>query len=115
MEIPNDWFANERGNTWLMDDDGNHVMWVDVVYENIFDGLTLKGVKPKIRMEISICPNDYPGLNICMLTEQESTDEHLAKHIHEKCIGWYARKCNIEGVKIQDETIADISELADTN
>lgn len=101
MEIPNDWFANERGNTWLMDDDGNHVMWVDVT--------------PTTRMEISICPRDYPGLNVCMLTEQESTDEHLAKHIHEKCVGWYARKCNIEGVKIQDETIADISELADTN
>jgi hypothetical protein len=93
MEIPNDWFANERGNTWLMNDDGNHVMWVNVT--------------PTIRMEISICPNDYPGLNICILSEAESTDEHLAKHIHEKCIGWYVRKCNIEGVVVDsDDTIA---------
>jgi hypothetical protein len=93
MEIPNDWFANERGNTWLMDDDDNHVMWVNVT--------------PFIRMEVSICPNDYPGLNICVLSEAESTDEHLAKHIHEKCIGWYVRKCNIEGVVVDsDDTIA---------
>jgi hypothetical protein len=101
MEIPNDWFANERGNTWLMDDDGNHVMWVNVT--------------DKIRMEISICPRDYPGLNVCVLSEQESTDEHLSKHIHEKCVGWYARKCNIEGVRIEDDMIADISETVDTN
>ena len=93
MDIPENWFANERGNTWLMDDDGNHVMWVNV--------------NDKIRMEISICPNDYPGLNICILSEAESTDEHLAKHIHEKCVGWYARKCNIEGVVVDsDDTIA---------
>jgi len=96
MEIPNDWFANERGNTWLMDDDGNHVMWVNVTN--------------KIRMEINICPQDYPGLNICMLNEEQSTDEHLAKHIHEKCVGWYARKCNIKGVTIEDDIIADVSE-----
>lgn len=93
MDIPENWFANERGNTWLMDDDGNHVMWVNV--------------NDKVRMEISICPNDYPGLNICILSEAESTDEHLAKHIHEKCVGWYARKCNIEGVVVDsDDTIA---------
>ncbi len=93
MDIPENWFANERGNTWLMDDDGNHVMWVNV--------------NDNIRMEISICPNDYPGLNICILSEAESTDEHLAKHIHEKCVGWYARKCNIEGVVVDsDDTIA---------
>ena len=101
MEIPNDWFANERGNTWLMDDDGNHVMWVYVT--------------PTIRMEISICPRDYPGLNVCLLTKEESTDEHLAKHIHEKCAGWYARKCNIKGVTIEDDMIVDVSETADTN
>jgi hypothetical protein len=93
VDIPENWFANERGNTWLMDDDGNHVMWVNV--------------NDKVRMEISICPNDYPGLNICILSEAESTDEHLAKHIHEKCVGWYARKCNIEGVVVDsDDTIA---------
>lgn len=101
MEIPNDWFANERGNTWLVDDDGNHVMWV-----NITD---------KIRMEISICPQNYPGLNVCILSLEHSTDEHLAKHIHEKCVGWYARKCNIEGVRIEDDTIIDTSETVDTN
>lgn len=102
MQISNDWFANERGNTWLMDDDGNHVIWVNV--------------SDKIRMEITICPQDYPGLNICILNEQESTDEHLAKRIHGHCVGWYARKCNIQGVVVDsDDTIADISETADTN
>lgn len=101
MEIPNDWFANERGNTWLMDDDGNHVMWVNVT--------------DKIRMEISVCPQNYPGLNVCILSLEHSSDEHLAKHIHEKCVGWYARKCNIEGVRIEDDMIADISETVDTN
>jgi hypothetical protein len=97
MEIPDDWFSNERGNTWLVNDDGNHVAWLDMT--------------PTIRMEISICPGNYPGLNVCMLSEAESTDEHLAKHIHENCIGWYVRKCNIQGVRIEDDEVADISEV----
>jgi hypothetical protein len=86
MEIPNDWFSNERGNTWLMDDDGNHVAWLDVT--------------PTVRMEVSICPGNYPGLSVSILSEEESTDEHLADHIQGKCVGWHVRKCNIEGVEI---------------
>ena len=97
MQIPDNWFADERGNTWLMNDDGNHVLWVRM--------------NDKIRMEVTIYPGNYPGFYAAMLPENESTDEHLSEHINKKCVGWQVRKCNIEGVNVDaDGMIADTAD-----
>jgi hypothetical protein len=87
MEFPDNWFANERGNTWLMDDDGNHVMYVNVT--------------PKVRMEIMIFPADSPGLHVSLLSEEDSTDERLSKYILDNFGGWYAKRLNIEGIEAE--------------
>lgn len=96
VEVKENWFANERGNTWLMDDDGNHIIYVDVT--------------PKNRMEITIRPEDYPGFSVSMLKDSDSTDEHLSKHINQNYGGWNVRKCNIEGVELDGQMVAEISD-----
>lgn len=72
----------ERGNTWLTNGE-NHVAWFR-------EGKTTW-------LEIAINPQNYPGFEIQVI---DSTEEELCQHIHEKCHGWYSRKCNILGVNL---------------
>lgn len=76
---------NERGNTWLMQED-NHVAW-----------FTLENGQ---RLEVSVTPGNYPGFLVTILPPEMSTDEHLTKHIHDKCDGWTVCRCNIHGVRV---------------
>jgi len=74
----------ERGETWLICDD-QHIAWF-----SIDDNLWI---------EASIVPGNYPGFNITVI---ESSTEKLAAHIQKVCAGWFARKCNIEGVELDE-------------
>ena len=89
MEIPEDWMASEKGNTWLSDDDGNHVAWLKI-------GERL--------VEISVTPGNSPGLWARLLPEEESP-ESVARHINRNLQGWLVRRCNIEGVKIDHDNM----------
>ena len=89
MEIPNDWMASEKGNTWLCDDDGNHVAWFQV------DGRHL---------EVSVTPGNSPGFYIRALPDEENKPEKIARHINKNLSGWHVRRCNIEGVNIDPDS-----------
>lgn len=93
--LPENFRVNELGNTWLTDE-LNHVIWIDIP-------------NTKQRLEIAITPDNYPGLSIALLEPEKSTDQHLANHIHQHCNGWNVRKCNIDGVNINNLTITDPS------
>ena len=88
MELPDDWMASERGNTWLSDDDGNHVAW-------------LKSGSRFI--EVSVTPGNTPGLWVRLLGEEESSERKIANHINKHLKGWTVRRCNIEGVKLDSD------------
>ena len=81
----------ERGNTWIVNEDQTkHLAYIRLGQEDNND-------KPVYTwLEISICTENYPGLNVALV---HKTEAEIAKHIREKCEGHYARKCNIEGVK----------------
>lgn len=82
----------ERGNT-LLEMDGSMVAWLDLVDDQ--------------RLEVSWCPNNYPALNVSVVS---LTDEQLASHINSKCRGWIIRKCNVEGVNVDGDYVADPDE-----
>lgn len=89
MEIPDDWMANEKGNTWLCDDDGNHVAWL----------------KMGDRMlEVTVTPGNSPGLFVRLLGSDEGP-EAISKHINDNLSGWTVRRCNFEGVNVEQGTI----------
>jgi len=75
----------ERGNVWL-DNDNQHIAWLRLPGENQW-------------LEISISPDNYPGLNVNTRT---LTDDELTAHIHKNCGDWYVRKCNLDGVKFDE-------------
>lgn len=88
--IPNDWFATERGNTWLISGENDaHIIWVDLP-----DGS---------KLEVSVCTKNYPGVGISILSEDEATNESIQKRIAKYYDGWYARKCNIPNITIDSE------------
>lgn len=90
MELPDDWMANEKGNTWLCDDDGNHVAWL----------------KAGDRMlEVTVTPGNSPGLFVRLLGSDEGPDT-IARHINDNLSGWTVRRCNIEGVRVEQNTVA---------
>lgn len=89
MTIPEDWMASEKGNTWLCDDDGNHVAWLKMGDRIV---------------EVSVTPDNSPGLWIRLLGPDEGHSS-IAKHINENLSGWSVRRCNIEGVNIEQGTI----------
>jgi hypothetical protein len=89
MEMPEDWMASEKGNTWLSDDDGNHVAWLKVGERMV---------------EISVTPGNSPGLWARLLPEDENP-ETIAKHINRNLQGWTVRRCNLEGVRIDHDNM----------
>ena len=74
----------ERGNIWLTQtEEGYHAAYFHL--RNVGDGKMLL-------LEVSIVPENYPGFNVGLV---EITPEDLAKHLNEKCNGWYVRKLNL--------------------
>jgi len=74
----------EKGNIWLCDEDGNQMAW-------------LRLEKPNTWQEISIFPDNYPGLEVY---ETEGTDEELAEHIKDHFAGWFVKKCNLDEITL---------------
>jgi hypothetical protein len=89
MQIPEDWMASEKGNTWLCDDDGNHVAWLKM-------GERL--------VEISVTPGNSPGLWARLLPEDEG-EEQIVKHINVNLQGWTVRRCNFNGVEVGSDNM----------
>jgi hypothetical protein len=86
-----EWMASEKGNTWLCDDDGNHVAWLKM------EGRIL---------EVSITPDNNPGLYARLLSPDECSENKLAEHINKNLKGWLVRRSNIEGIKVKDGMIS---------
>jgi hypothetical protein len=82
------WTDCERRNVWLTNGEGDHYALID-----------LKG---NVRLEISINMANYPGLNVAII---DADDAKCANRIMVRFGGWYVRKCNIEGVNIEDDEI----------
>lgn len=90
FQLDQDFYACERGNTWLeQQGTGNHVAWF-----KLDDGHFL---------EVAVEPANYPGFKVAVVAE---TEAGLARHINEKCQGWLVRKCNTEGVKSENGCVA---------
>lgn len=85
--VPVTLHETERGNIWLADDDGNHNAWIKLPGENQW-------------LEISIRPDNYPGLNVNTVTVSKSD---LATHINSNFEGWTVRKLNLKGVALDDQ------------
>lgn len=80
------WSACERGNALFnSQDSGDFTAYLQ---------------KPdKVWLEIDYRQGNYPALNVA---ELEITEQELANHINTRLGGWYAAKCNIEGVKLDE-------------
>lgn len=81
--------ASEKGNTWLCDDDGNHVAWLKMGDQIL---------------EVSVTPDNSPGLWARFLPPDEVPS--IAEHINKNLVGWSVRRLNIEGVKVEDGMVA---------
>ena len=89
IQVPHDWMASEKGNTWLCDDDGNHVAWIRVGDHFI---------------EVSVTPDNSPGLWVRVWGDTgEKAERGIVKHINKSLKGWTVRRCNLEGVGIDSE------------
>lgn len=92
-EIPENWIECERGNSWFLTEDGS-------------DQLLFFRLPDDRMIEVSIYPENYPGAHISLLSASEfksgKPTQTLLDHIHENCDGWVVRKCNLEGVNIED-------------
>ena len=76
---------SERGNTWLANDGGDHAAWIRL--------------NDKQFLEITITPDNYPGLQVSI---KETSEKKLVRHINKNLKGWFVRKCNVTGVKIDE-------------
>lgn len=87
----------ERGNIWVSEDgSGNHGAYI--LLRNLPD-------ERMLLLEIAITPANYPGLDVNVI---EITAEDLAKHLNNRCMGWFVHKMNLvlEGsVVIEDHYI----------
>lgn len=82
----------ERGGTLLVTEDGSMVAWLPV------------GDK---FLEVTYNPDNYPALNV---VPTDLTEAQIVKHINDNLVGWYVRKCNLEGVRVgkaDDVIVAD--------
>ena len=100
IELPNNWEATDRGNTVLRSPDSNAmVAW-----------LALPNGR---RLEISYNPENYPALEVTVLSEQASSDENLAKHIQKNLAEWLIVRLNIPDVKEDGGAVAYIEGVSD--
>ena len=86
-----DWIASEKGNTWLCDDDGNH--------------FALLKMGDRI-LEVSVTPDNNPGLWARLLSPEECPPVKIAEHINKNLSGWYVRRLSVDGVTVEDGMVA---------
>jgi hypothetical protein len=74
-QIPDNWSTTEKGkgNVWFSDE-GRHVIWIVLP-----DGR---------RMEIFVDPNKRPGLNVRVLSKEDSHDAKIAAWIKGNLSCW---------------------------
>lgn len=80
----------ERGNVSLSDGNGSEILWV---MENNTAVLA-----------VSFTPDNYPAWQVhtCNISSED-----LAEHINQNLGGWYIRKMNIDGVKRDQDQVAE--------
>ena len=76
---------SECGNTWLSSESGGNYILIGL---NINDNDS----ETSQFLEISILPENYPGLNVCTVTEYV---KNIVEHIQERYEGWVCRKWNL--------------------
>jgi len=76
---------SECGNTWLSSESGGNYILIGL---NINDNDS----ETSQFLEISILPENYPGLNVCTVTEYV---KNMIDHIQERYEGWNCRKWNL--------------------
>src|SRR3990172_6069491 len=102
ITLEHDFSDCERGNTWLVNDD----LTIQLAYIRL--GQEDNTEKPACAwLEISICTENYPGLRVALV---HKTEVELAQHITKECGGMYVRKCNIEGVKVEDGQVVGLDD-----
>lgn len=94
LTIPGDWSETEKGNTLLQGRDG----------ENLLAWITLPGGR---KLEIEFSPDCSPALDVRILSAEAGDDTALAKRINTDYAGWYVRRCNVQGVKVEGDYIAE--------
>lgn len=83
IEISENFAVNERGNTWLMDDGGNHVAYFRLPNSDC-------------KLEVTVTPENYPGFCVKIIPADKATDEILGNHINSLLKrGWTIQKNNI--------------------
>jgi len=88
----------ERGNTWLIEDHRQLFlarMEPDILGPGGGEPLTYYW------LQINIVPANYPGFNITTITSSEAK---LAAHITKEWPGAFAKRCNINGVRLSEES-----------
>lgn len=89
--LPPDWADCERGNTYLVSDDGDsRIAWI-----------TLAG---SLRLEIDIVSDNYPALTVRLV---DKTDAELATHILRELGGWYVKKINLNDPRLANLSAGD--------
>jgi hypothetical protein len=81
----------ERGNNLFVTDDGDLFFIAELSKGNW--------------LQVSYHSSNYPAftLNTIQATEQE-----VATHINENLLGWYARKCNLDGVHLAGDYVSEL-------
>jgi hypothetical protein len=77
--------VNEKGNVYLTNEDGGcHLAFLSTGNTNQW-------------LQVQIIPENYPSLNVKLI---EASDEMLAKQINEQNAGWFVKKANLPGIKM---------------
>jgi len=76
---------SERGNTWLTNEEGNHLILV---------GLNINEDDSELSqlIQISIIPENYPGFNMDTINTYMADLKHDIQDYNE---GWFVRKWNL--------------------
>lgn len=83
VTLPTDFEETERGNVWLMTEDGTgHNAWIRLTDD--------------YWLEIEIRPDNYPGLSVATI---RLTEGELLRHILTHCGGMSIRKVNLPGAE----------------
>ena len=87
IQLPENWMETERGNT-LLCCESSMVAWLKI--------------DDYMKMEIEYEPANYPALHVGIV---QLPDEKLAAHINSKLVGWTVLKCNVDGVKMNSDSV----------
>lgn len=94
VTLPADFEADERGNVWLMTEDGTgHNIWIDLGND--------------CWLEIELRPENFPGLSVATLCL--SCDE-LKRHIFTHCRGMWVRTLSLPGAERFWEQIPELED-----